>query len=312
MVFFEANNSFDDAMTKVAERLLLARIKQADAAQVARVNDARQELGVLGANPRRIDDAVSRIREGGSPTVAEDTIRGAVPGSGSQLANIPSSIGAAVRQGRIGDVASQLDVLGVKNVLPWSSYGSLPTAAASLGAGVGTEALRQHIAGNIKARQSIYHPDADALNRVAGSQSASQWDAWRASPAASGAEASYMQRVRDALLGPKLPTATLGMPTREQYQAAATEAATRAKAKSKEQAPSGKPAKPGGLGRAATAMAPAAIAAALPLLYREWAGRGYRSGAVPAQTLANVAATSRPPRQQETPTRANTENTPES
>jgi hypothetical protein len=95
--------------------------------------NARAALGVLGADENAINAAT---RHSDSDTAAR--IHQLVPGVGEQAGNIPAAVLEAGRQGRGGDVLKQMDILGLKNVIPFSGHFSPGTAAAAAMANIGT------------------------------------------------------------------------------------------------------------------------------------------------------------------------------
>ncbi len=274
---FETNDTFETAMLKVAERLLLARSKQAATPeQVLEANSARQSLGVLGADPAKIDSAVAALRRGAtSPRGAMSQIRGSVPSAMSQLANVPSAIGTAIQQGRPDEAAAQADVLGAKNISPFARNFSPATVAASAGLGLGTVALRRHIETNLQDRKNFYHPDVAGLAPYFQPKQIEAWKRWRQSSQANTAEHSWLAKARDAVAGVPIRRDTM-----DRFRSVAAD---------KAKATAGKtPGAPQGFGAMASRAALPLAAASLPLLYREWAGRGYRSGQVPAEQLVNA------------------------
>ena len=173
--------TFEEAMREVAERLVFR--KTASPANDAQ--SARQALGILGATPGTIDSAVSRLNKGElSPGSAISKIRGAVPGTFSQIGNLPHGILAALRQGRPGDAVAQADIAGVKNIVPFSEHFSPTTALAAGAAGYGASKL-QGMAAHAQLLRNRLHgtgkADVEAMKSVLPAKSFKRWEAWRRS-----------------------------------------------------------------------------------------------------------------------------------
>lgn len=277
---FDTHDTFDTAMVKVAERLLLAREKRAAATpeQVAQSMSARQSLGILGANQDTVNNVSSGVRDRRmTPVAGVDMLRRSVPGSATQFANVPSSIATALSQGRVDEAASQADVLGTKNVNPFSRYFSPTTVAASTLAALAAWKLKNHIASNLQDRRNVYQASADGLKGFMPKNILDEWKAWRASPAAATAENNSWQKLRDAFTGLPMNPKAVAM-----FRSAANAAAAKAKT----------PAGGSLLGTLGHAAVPAA-AAAVPMAAREWLGRGYRSGDQPARDLVQASTPTR-------------------
>jgi hypothetical protein len=100
-----------------------------------KAQSARSELGILGADTKKIDEAAEGVRSGKlSDSHARSGMHKAVPGSWKQFRNIPRSALVAGQQGRFEDVANQVDVPGLKNFNPFGRHFNLPTALAAGGA----------------------------------------------------------------------------------------------------------------------------------------------------------------------------------
>jgi hypothetical protein len=108
---------------------------------VQKSQSARQELGILGANEGKVNDALAHLRRGGSEGKARHEISGAVPGSFTQMGNVPQAAGVAFQQGRFGDMVNQADILGLKNMNPFSKHFNPGTMLASGGANLAARGL---------------------------------------------------------------------------------------------------------------------------------------------------------------------------
>lgn len=107
-------------------------------AAIAKSQGARQTLGVLGADEGRVNKAVKNQQSGKSTekqTARE--IKRSVPGAFTQIRHLPSAFGTAVSQGRADDAADQVDVAGLKGLLPTSSHFSPVAAGAGAAANYG-------------------------------------------------------------------------------------------------------------------------------------------------------------------------------
>ena len=97
--------------------------------------DARSALGILGADEGKLNAAAGKLRAGElSPRAARSKMHGAVPGALSQLRGIPDAAGAALRQGRVGDMLNQADIGGLKQLNPFHSQFAPVTTTAALAA----------------------------------------------------------------------------------------------------------------------------------------------------------------------------------
>ena len=309
--------TFEEAMREVAERLVFR--KTASPANDAQ--SARQALGILGATPGTIDSAVSRLNKGElSPGSAISKIRGAVPGTFSQIGNLPHGILAALRQGRPGDAVAQADIAGVKNIVPFSEHFSPTTALAAGAAGYGASKLqgmatdaklvRDLLSGatpaHAEAMRYATSPTANKGSKAKGkggskpSTKYKLWDKWRlglestpnaAAPAPDGLLAKaksglggVFNSLKTKFTQPELPV--LRKETLNARPAIRLTSGDMARARKAYvgRAQKGVPVKtpgPGLLSRAAVPLA----AAAVPLALKEWVGGGYRSGKKPAQEL---------------------------
>jgi hypothetical protein len=148
------DGTYADAIRVVAERALYSRsvgglVKNAgffsnpvdSPERVEAVNKAqaaRQELGILGADEKGLNAALKNMAAGkSSPGGTREKMEDAVPGAYTQFRSlVPSfaSAGTAMQQGRFGQAAKQFDILGIKNLIPFSGHFSPLTAAAALGA----------------------------------------------------------------------------------------------------------------------------------------------------------------------------------
>jgi hypothetical protein len=148
--------SYEDAMKMVAERAVYSRsvgglVKAGlfglptDRQQQEAVRQAqggRAELGTLGADEGVVNEAVKGLRSGAlSLGQAAGHMGGAVPGPLTQLQQVPQSFGTALEQGRLGSALAQLDVGGIKNVLPGTRHFSPLTAGLSGLANVGARGM---------------------------------------------------------------------------------------------------------------------------------------------------------------------------
>jgi len=159
---------YDDAMKMVAERALYSRsvgglVKRGDLsslfgllgggptdnqkAEATRASQAaRAQLGTLGADEAKINEATKALRAGiVTPEQAAAHMRTAVPPKLLQLGRSPKAFGAAMQQGRTGEALKQLDFLGLKNLIPGSGHFSLPTAAASAAGNIGARLVPKGI-----------------------------------------------------------------------------------------------------------------------------------------------------------------------
>lgn len=275
---FEANETLDSAMQKVAERLLYVRAKRADASPASISTQARNELGTLGVDPAAVNSAVSGLQQHTlTPDQALAGIHSGVPGAIEQIRNIPASIGVAGARGDTNDAISQLDVLGLKNVNPLSDYGNVRDALVSGGLGLGAAAAQSRVRENLRLRDLLYGSNPAAMRHVLPQDAYTQWDTLRRSPAQTANQTSSLGKLRDAVVGPQVDATRRAYLRAADAKAQAT-AATVAKAKGIKV--------PGGglLGRFGVPL----LAAAVPLLSREWGSSGYRAGTSPANRLVDA------------------------
>lgn len=135
----KAKALFGNTLTGVQELTgnLGTSIKSADmAGAIGQSQDARRELGILGADETKIDPLMSQLRAGKlSPGAAVSGAHKEIPGSWTQLGQVPSAVGTSLQQGDINNAAAQADVVGLKNLNPFGQHFSPLTALGSLGAG---------------------------------------------------------------------------------------------------------------------------------------------------------------------------------
>jgi hypothetical protein len=288
-----ASATFEETLRMIAERRLLAQMHK-EAADSARTSQsARQTLGVLGADEAKINQGIEALRGGRiGKMVANVRMHAAVPGIGTQLNNIPASIGTALQQGRPGDALAQADIAGVKNILPWSGQFSPTTLAASLGLG-GTAATIQHIVQpdnfldklkrHMSRREMLYGlgSDASANMEAALGDKAKTWQNWHPTTAAPG-KLQWLTRLFD-----KRPheMRTPGAPHGPMPGSHFVHRHELDRAVSKTKPSATKSPLPKSIMHGLGAAAIPAAAASIPLLYREWLGRGHRSGRKPIQQL---------------------------
>jgi len=111
-------------------------VKKSADDNATRAQLARQELGILGIDEDKLDKAMAELRKGKIDLQqAKRQAFDAIPSVYSQLRNIPASINVSARQGDIGNVIAQTDVLGLKNINPFAENFSPTAAAASVGLG---------------------------------------------------------------------------------------------------------------------------------------------------------------------------------
>jgi hypothetical protein len=286
--------SFADGLRLVAERRLFNLIKRAEGSAVQEAQDARRQLGLLGADEGAVNQAVTGFNRGEqSQGQAASAINSAVPGRLEQLGNIPAALGTALSQGRPGDALAQADVLGLKNLTR-----PLPLLA-SLGLG-GAAALGQaHVRKNQQLHE-LLHGTSEAAQKAMKKQLPGEvhkaWDTWRRSPYHAAPQTSVLEAVQQAqgvggkaqagldALRAKARQAFVG-PARvtQVSKAAPPRPALHVHRRSLQDARQYLPAAEHGfLGRYGLPLA----AASLPLLAREWLmPGGYRSGRAPAKQL---------------------------
>lgn len=291
--------SFDEAMQMIAERAVYERHRrlQEKSADAATSQAARRELGILAADPAVIDSAVAGIRSGDiAPRDAFRQMQRAVPGITEQIGNIPAAVGIASRQGDDNSVLKQLDVLGLKNVLPGTAHFN-PLTVAESGAAAATTAggvlagkgLINKFKKNLRMYDVLHgdRPDVGELLKKTpqGTSIAKDWGArvekWRAkNPRDSSAIGGFLKKLKQGLIGYRTGDVRIGKkPLSYDTLAAAT-------GKIKPAAPANLPA--GGLQKLIGSLP--IMASAVPMLSREWLSRsGYRSGAQPIGQLVQSA-----------------------
>lgn len=312
--------SYDDALAYVAERRVLRRfLKEAELGN--RIQDARQELGVLGAEESKLNEALQPVQAGdtspGARSEAERRMRGSVPGISEQLSNVPAAIGVAAKTVRPGDALAQADVLGLKNVTPFTSNFSVPTALAAAGAGAAAHTAHRFVRQNQmlnrilyghslpggtekgkdgKVKEKFTKIDAE-LKGVVGENRFNMLREHRnrsenmphenllAEFEHRGAK-GLLGRLRTAFTGPKHETHVgtyaplLGGSKPEPVHITRQQLAVAAERAGVQPAPGGRGSRYG----------LPFLAALLPLLYREWLGSGYRSGKQPIKRLVDANA----------------------
>lgn len=291
--------SFDEAMQMIAERAVYERHRrlQEKAADASAAQAARRELGILAADPAAIESAVTGMRTGAiAPRDAFRQMQSAVPGITEQLGNIPAAVGIASRQGDDNSVLKQLDVLGLKNVLPGTAHFN-PMTVAESGAAAATTAggvlagkgLVDRFKNNLRMYDVLHgdRPDVGELLKKTpqGTGIAKDWSAgvakWRANnPRDSSAISGFLKKLKQGLIGYRTGDVHIGAePLSRDTLAAAT-------GKIKPTLPANLQA--GGLPKLIRSLP--LMAATVPMLSREWLSRsGYRSGAQPIGQLVQSA-----------------------
>lgn len=136
--------------------------------------DARRELGILGADEIQIDPVMARLRWGKiSPGQARRLARRAVPGMMEQFRNIPEAVNVAAQQGDLGNVAAQLDVVGLKNINPFAKNFSPLTALASGGLLTGGLMARRNL--DLHHAAMGLFPGAEAVKGYHGPQGVKEY-----------------------------------------------------------------------------------------------------------------------------------------
>jgi hypothetical protein len=244
-------------------------------------------------------------------------MRGAIPGALAQLGKVPASIGVAAKQNRVDDALSQADVLGVKNVIPGAENFSPTTAMAALTLG-GNTAVAQEVyrynqlakdvaRGNFKGDHFAtavgdWPGGKEMLKKWRNQTLPSRWvgsavqdaarDAVGFGPKLRAGVRGGVEHLRAKALGPQFvgePPATQSKMKNMVYEAYKKHRLDGSMSPGRSPAAGGKG--PGltrsALGLVGRSAIPLA-AASLPLLYREWLGRGYRSGRKPIQELVEA------------------------
>lgn len=204
-----------------------------------------------------------------------------VPGIGEQVRSLPSAMGAAMTQGRPGQALAQADILGLKNITPWSGYFDPWTAGAAVAS--------NSLARGIPAAMDLLP------NSKANLSSMEQWrlrQMFQHSKFDDIVAKSTHQNLLKDIKNKGVPgdyVSTAGIKSISGRAGLAPAAARELLRMQRDVAPNwyqrllghaDPSAKPGPLGKGVRALGgPVATAAtALPLLYREWLGHGYRSG----------------------------------
>lgn len=258
-------------------------ISDEERAATSKAQAARQTLGVLGADEKKVNKAVGKQQAGEQSeqhTVRD--IKHSVPGAISQLKHVPASFGTALEQGRLDDAADQADLAGLKSVVPTSSHFSPGTAALGLGANAAARIGGDYAA----ARQG----DVDSASRLLGGrlhQYAPESVRQHLSEKIPGAVAASGGLTHGEAFKSNLPKTVydeLHNIESGGRSLSATEHGHVEKALA-----NNAPAAAGSKYRRITGGTLPLMAGLAPLLYREWFGRhGYRSGHQPARDLASA------------------------
>jgi hypothetical protein len=230
---------------------LSSSVKAAAHEAINQADAARRELGVLGVDENQLDPIMSKLRKGQlSSGRAISKAKDLVPGIKEQIRNLPGAVNVAAQQADVGNVAGQLDVMGLKNINPFAENFSPTTTAASIGLGT---------AGLLGQRNRHLHQAL--LGNLPGvpKEMASAFPQYTSSTGPRGA--SFLQKFLKPKDAARMTPGTM-MAEAERRLGHATP-----------------------IGRMGRFALPASLAA-LPLVAREWMGGGYRSGAKPIEQLA--------------------------
>lgn len=160
--------TMEDALRYVAERGLAAQlVKRADVENsINQAQNARQELGILGANEEGLNAALGGLQSGRlTPSQASRSMAKTLPGVGSQLSQVPAGVGTAISQGRPTDALAQADVLGLKNAIPGTENFDPTTAMMSASMGVSTLAAQHQLREN-QLYNDVLHGTGPATGKM--------------------------------------------------------------------------------------------------------------------------------------------------
>ena len=249
---------------------------QEKATAAVKAQSGHQGLGILGADEKKVNEAVGDLRSGkSSPDKARSQLHKAVPSASTQLHNWPGAMGTAVSQGRLGDFGNQADIFGLKSVNPLSSHFSPTTVGLSAGAYGATRGI-QELMDPAFQREALTRP---WMRRLSSKIPAPWMGQVPPKPLPAGVHGPVQAKV---------PATLENWLTREseirnsRHALAEREGAATKKDPAGDKSKGGKwPKIPGG--------AAATVAALSPLLMREWLSRGgYRSGGQPINDLVEA------------------------